>query len=100
MRLDEIGENYENLKGYGGAILDQQDRARERRTEKDVCADGGGPLEWQRTRIGGLGRCRRGLKGIVMLQLRADGTLREGKARINGESATEARDTLQVRAWR
>ena len=41
MRLDEIGENYENLKG--GVLHDQQDRAITRRTETGACADGGVP---------------------------------------------------------
>ena len=46
MRLDEIGENYKNLKAK--VVHDQQDRASARRTERDARAGGGGFREWQR----------------------------------------------------
>ena len=39
MRQDEIGETRE-LQGEGGAIHDQQDRAKTRSTESNVCTDG------------------------------------------------------------
>ena len=78
MRQDEIGENYEEPHTQGAVIHDQQDRASAMRTEGDARVDGGGTREWQRARRAGLGSCGRCSKGIEMLQLRDDGTLREG----------------------
>ena len=43
IKLYEIGENYKKLEGQGGVTHDQQDRATTRRTERDVCTDGGKP---------------------------------------------------------
>ena len=78
MRLDEIGEKPRESQGESVVIHDQQVQATAKRTERYACAARCGLHEWQRTRRGGLRRCGRGSKGIGMLQLLDDGTLREG----------------------
>ena len=55
----------EQMVGNWDEIHAQQNPAGARETERDTCADEGGPREWQRTRRGGLIRCGRGSKGLA-----------------------------------
>ena len=77
MRLDEIGENYEELQGESGLLHDEQGWAGARSPEGDSSADGTWPRERKRAVWWRLGRRGRSSRRREVSQLWDDGTLRE-----------------------